>query len=65
MHQGFGSDELRLSEGRAIRLSSSKIVWLLCFHVPTGKFHTFVQTKAERSPKVTSRNDAACIHALK
>lgn len=58
MNQGFGSDELRLCNGRAVRLGSSKIVWLLCLHVPTGKFHVLVQAKDERSPKVTFRSDA-------
>lgn len=33
MNQGFGSDELRLSNGRTVRLSSSKIVWLLCLYL--------------------------------
>jgi len=65
MNQGFGSDGLRLSDGRAVRPGSSKVVWLLCLHVPPGHFHVLVQARDERSPEMTFRSDSTCNCELK
>lgn len=60
--QGFRSNEVRLSNGRAVRLGSNRIVWLLYLQ---GSYIILMQAKDERIPKVTFTSDAKSNHAVK
>lgn len=65
MHQGFGSDEHRLSEGRAMRLSSSKVSVAPFFARSNRQISYICANKSWEKPKGDFRNGATCNHALK